>query len=908
MGRRPKSTAAQNKRNANLLAYNQHMLALVQAQALANSHAHSHAHNPVYINPHTTPLPAVCSPPLPDASDNTFSSLTNSTIYPPQWSASLARAARHHSAPFLKENVSLTSLEGLAVAALVNGTFIPTSSKTNPAVPPPHPAHSQRPSANIPILSISRIVNPSLEQSFETRRRDLLRRKSRSHRVLKACGMSDEDIAARLQSDYEFDDAMKRTAPLPEYSDNPALLFHCTKSNVDDILRQGLDQRLGAGGLLGRGLYFADAVGKSLSYDQNSTILVFSVILGDCVFVPGGNQTYVREPPKADCQKRNKDDLFFDSIVGRPAAHNEYVIYRSDQCLPLYAISYSRGQPLAPVVYPLPPFTWNSPNTPLSPPISTHPWPHSPVYVFDAMIDPYLPTPKPANSPSKLIASLASSSTSASSTTPVRPRPPRKQVSKTTPSPKKPASYKVGSTTVFLDFDDDDDDDLPAPTGSRFTKPNQSSSARTKLGPWTCTGCSFINDFDRAACELCRVARYPAGSSGKTDGEGEVVVLDGAKSDDCSPRDFTGKVESLVRMGFLNQRKNRKAVFEAHGDIEKAVAILRAEEAQGQMSSEKDKGVVLTVTIEDDVEVVSGKENEAKKDDSCSKRKANAVVDIDDDIGVVSTVGSGASSSSTRVPTPQKRRAFFKSRLAAYSSSDCLLISSDHDEPIVVDLTGPYKPNQAGPLEEENQLEESAITEPSAPVLTVQPEPEEIDCDICTGSFKESEFTRLQCNHSLCNTCFSQISISGTTMAGVRQDFIKCPWCKHTQGVEIGDCPNGTMSLTYMKGALHGHQHDSTQTIVIDYIVGHPTHLQTHRRAFLPDNVEGRDVLRRLQIAWDRRLVLRVGTSATSGLSNVLVWNLHHKTSVHGGVAAYGYPDETYLQRVGEELRERGVL
>ncbi|KAJ3236324.1 E3 ubiquitin-protein ligase dtx3l [Chytriomyces hyalinus] len=888
------------------------MLALTQTQALAHTytHTHTHLHNP-YINPHATPLPAVCSPPLPDASDNTFNSLTKGTNYPPQWSASLARAARHHSAPFLKENVSLTSLEGLAVTALVNGTFIPTASKTNSAVPL-HPAtQSQRPSANIPIISISRIVNPSLEQSFETRRRDLLRRKSRSHRVLKACGMSDEEIAARLQSDYEFDDTMKRTAPLPEYSDNPALLFHCTKSNVDDILRQGLDQRLGAGGLLGRGLYFADAVGKSLNYDQNSTILVFSVILGDCVFVPGpGNQASVREPPKADCQKRNKDDLFFDSIVGRPAAHNEYVIYRSDQCLPLYAISYSRGQPHAPVVYPLPPFTWNSPNTTLSPPISTYPWPHSPIYVFDAMIDPFLPTPKPAKSPSKLITCFASSSSS--TTSPVRPRPPRKPVSKATPSPK-PASYKVGSTKVFLDFDDDDDE-LPALT--RLTKANNSCGTRAKLGPWTCAGCSFINDFDRTACELCRVLRYPATSGGKTDVDGEVVVVDGTKSDGGSPRDFTGKVESLVRMGFLNHRKNRKAVSEANGDIEKAVAILRAEEVQGQLGSEKDKGAVVTVATvqidQDQVEVISEKENEVKKSDACSKRKADKVVDIDDGGGIVSKVGSGTSSSGGRVVTPQKRRAFFKSRLAAYSSGDCLLISSDHDEAIVVDLTGPYKPNQAGPSKDVVQAEVSATTtKPSAPVLPVEPEPTEpteIDCDICTGSFEETEFTKLQCSHSLCNTCLTQISKSGTTMTGMRQDFIKCPWCKHTQGVEIGDCPDGIMSVTYMKGALHGHQHDSTQTIVIDYIVRHPAHLQTHRRAFLPDNVEGRDVLRRLQVAWDRRLVLRVGTSATSGLSNVLVWNLHHKTSVHGGVAAYGYPDATYLQRVGEELRERGVL
>ena len=38
------------------------------------------------------------------------------------------------------------------------------------------------------------------------------------------------------------------------------------------------------------------------------------------------------------------------------------------------------------------------------------------------------------------------------------------------------------------------------------------------------------------------------------------------------------------------------------------------------------------------------------------------------------------------------------------------------------------------------------------------------------------------------------------------------------------------------------------------------------------------------------------------------VWaGIHHKTSPYGGAAGHGYPDETYLARVGGELDDAGV-
>ncbi len=51
-----------------------------------------------------------------------------------------------------------------------------------------------------------------------------------------------------------------------------------------------------------------------------------------------------------------------------------------------------------------------------------------------------------------------------------------------------------------------------------------------------------------------------------------------------------------------------------------------------------------------------------------------------------------------------------------------------------------------------------------------------------------------------------------------------------------------------------------------------------------------------------------VGRSVTTGLDNQTVWNgIHHKTSLSGGSARFGYPDDTYLTRVKEELAAKGV-
>ena len=58
----------------------------------------------------------------------------------------------------------------------------------------------------------------------------------------------------------------------------------------------------------------------------------------------------------------------------------------------------------------------------------------------------------------------------------------------------------------------------------------------------------------------------------------------------------------------------------------------------------------------------------------------------------------------------------------------------------------------------------------------------------------------------------------------------------------------------------------------------------TSRTAYLPDNREGREVLRLLRRAFDARVLFTIDTSNTTGRSNQVIWNdIHHKINISGG-------------------------
>jgi hypothetical protein len=81
----------------------------------------------------------------------------------------------------------------------------------------------------------------------------------------------------------------------------------------------------------------------------------------------------------------------------------------------------------------------------------------------------------------------------------------------------------------------------------------------------------------------------------------------------------------------------------------------------------------------------------------------------------------------------------------------------------------------------------------------------------------------------------------------------------------------------------------------------------TTRRAYLPDNGDGRQLLKRLQSAFSLGLTFDVGTSLTHGWNDQIVWTraFDHKTSLQGG--PYGFPDPNYLDTCNVQLDAIGV-
>ena len=105
--------------------------------------------------------------------------------------------------------------------------------------------------------------------------------------------------------------------------------------------------------------------------------------------------------------------------------------------------------------------------------------------------------------------------------------------------------------------------------------------------------------------------------------------------------------------------------------------------------------------------------------------------------------------------------------------------------------------------------------------------------------------------------------------------------------------------------------------------------------AYLPNNADGQDLLKRLKFAFMHGLSFTVGTSFTTGMadqctvsvesgrldssnaelfgphSTFIGWakwaSIHHKTSPTGGSQGHGYPDPDYFDNCNGELDSLGV-
>ncbi|XP_033019252.1 E3 ubiquitin-protein ligase DTX3L [Lacerta agilis] len=179
-------------------------------------------------------------------------------------------------------------------------------------------------------------------------------------------------------------------------------------------------------------------------------------------------------------------------------------------------------------------------------------------------------------------------------------------------------------------------------------------------------------------------------------------------------------------------------------------------------------------------------------------------------------------------------------------------------------------------------------------------------CSICRDAIHQKKVLP-KCKHEFCTECIEQ---------ALKYKPV-CPVCNVAYGKVEGNQPPGTMDIQKYRTSLPGY--DGYGTIVISYNIhggiqteSHPNpgrpFTGTSRTAYLPDNPEGREILKLLQQAFDQKLIFTVGQSRTTGVTNVVTWNdIHHKTSCSGGASSFGYPDPDYLKRVREELKAKGI-
>lgn len=179
------------------------------------------------------------------------------------------------------------------------------------------------------------------------------------------------------------------------------------------------------------------------------------------------------------------------------------------------------------------------------------------------------------------------------------------------------------------------------------------------------------------------------------------------------------------------------------------------------------------------------------------------------------------------------------------------------------------------------------------------------DCVICMDTPEDPR--KLNCGHIFCQDCIGQ---------HFKLNNPVCPTCGSIQGEITGNQPPGTMKVYRLPSCLSGYP--LCGRIVIEYDIPGGYQGKEHktpgrlyegikRSGYLPDNEKGQLVAKMLRIAFDRKLVFTIGDSRTTGKQGVVTWNdIHHKTNPnpHG---QFGYPDETYLDRVIDEMSAKGV-
>ncbi|KAM4534232.1 E3 ubiquitin-protein ligase DTX3L1 [Odontesthes bonariensis] len=127
--------------------------------------------------------------------------------------------------------------------------------------------------------------------------------------------------------------------------------------------------------------------------------------------------------------------------------------------------------------------------------------------------------------------------------------------------------------------------------------------------------------------------------------------------------------------------------------------------------------------------------------------------------------------------------------------------------------------------------------------------------------------------------------------------------------------PQGKMTWVILQKDLRGFPDDNT--LQINYIF--PDGIQTEKHpnpgqafagqrlcAYLPDNREGRKVLKLLEKAFNQQLLFTIATNK-SGEDKVTPSSIPLKTQPEGESIVNGYPDTGYLKTLEKILKNKGI-
>lgn len=130
---------------------------------------------------------------------------------------------------------------------------------------------------------------------------------------------------------------------------------------------------------------------------------------------------------------------------------------------------------------------------------------------------------------------------------------------------------------------------------------------------------------------------------------------------------------------------------------------------------------------------------------------------------------------------------------------------------------------------------------------------------------------------------------SGTSPAGTMEIATARDDC---QG--FGNC--GSIIITYrLKGGMQHAQHPNQGV----------SYSGATALAYLPNNADGKDILKRLKYTFRQGLTFTLGTNLTTNTPNSIVWRVEHKLSLYGGM--YGWPDASYFADCNRKLDTMNV-